>query len=92
MQDKLRNTELNASLYWPDFFSPTTLKWSPGSLRMKLNSKKTQESFLSWPSIFWYLGKETKNTAEHVIMNKIFIYARPCVNKDFFHSCSIGVI
>ena len=33
------------------------------------------------PSIFGYLGKETKNTAEHVIMKKIFIYAHPCVNK-----------
>ena len=31
MQDKWRNTELNVSLYWQDFFSPTTLKWSPRS-------------------------------------------------------------
>ena len=28
------------------------------------------ESFLSLPSIIGYLGKETKNTAEHVIMKK----------------------
>ena len=48
---------------------------------MKLNSKKSLESLLSLPSFFGYLGKGTKDTAEHVIMNKIFIYARPCVNK-----------
>ena len=42
--------------------------------------------------MFGYLGKETKKTAEHVIMDKIFIYARPCVNKDFVHSSSIGLI
>ena len=36
-------------------------------------------------SIFGYLGKETKNTDEHVIMKKI-------VNKDFLHSGSIGLI
>ena len=52
----------------------------------RLNSKKSLESFLSLPSILGYLGKETKNTDEHIIMNKIFIYARPCVNKDFVHS------
>ena len=58
--------------------------------RTKLNFKKNLESFLSLPSIFGYLGKETKNTAKHVIMNKIFIYARAWVNKDFVHSDSIG--
>ena len=57
--------------------------------RTKLNSKKSLESFLSLSSIFGYLGKETKNTSEHVIMNKILIYARPCVNKEFVHSCQI---
>ena len=41
---------------------------------------------------FGYLEKETKNTAKHVIMNKIFIYASPCVNKDFVHSGSTGLI
>ena len=46
--------------------------------------------FLSLPSIFGYLGKETKNTAEHVILLS-FIYARPCVNKDFVHSGSIAL-
>ena len=29
---KWRNTNLNVCLYWPDFFCPTTLKWSPRSL------------------------------------------------------------
>ena len=29
---KWRNTDLNVSLYWPDFFSTTTLKWSPQSM------------------------------------------------------------
>ena len=56
----------------------------------KLNSKNSLESFLSLPSIFGYLGKETKNTAEHLIMNKIFIYPRPCANEDFVHRGSIG--
>ena len=50
--------------------------------KTKLNSKK---SFSSLPSIFGYLGKETKNTDEHVIMKKI-------LNKDFVHSGSIGLI
>ena len=36
--------------------------------------------------------KATKNTAERVIMKKIFIYAGACVNKDFVHSGSTGVI
>ena len=36
--------------------------------RTKLNSKKSLESFLSLPPIFGYLGKGTKNTAEHVIL------------------------
>ena len=58
----------------------------------KLISKNALERFLSLLSIFGYLEKETKNTAEHVIMNKIFIYASPCVNKDFVHSGSIGLI
>ena len=30
------------------------------------------------------LRKETKHTAEHVIMNENFIYVRPCVSKEFF--------
>ena len=30
--------------------------------------QKSLESFLSLPSIFGYLGKGTKNTAEHVIL------------------------
>ena len=60
--------------------------------RTKLNPKKSLESFLSLPSIFGYLGKETKNTAEHVIMKKIFIYTRACVNKEFVHSGSIGLV
>ena len=59
---------------------------------MKLNSKKNLESFSSLLSIFGYLGKETKNTAEHVSMKKIFIYAWACVNKEFVHSGSIGLI
>ena len=52
------------------------------------------ERFSSLPAIFGYLalGKETKNTAEHAVMKKIFIYARPCVNKDFVHSGSIRLI
>ena len=60
--------------------------------RRKLNSKTSLEIFLSLSSIFGYLGKKTKNTAEHVIMNKFVIYARACVNKDFVHSGSIGLI
>ena len=44
-----------------------------------------KKSFSSLPSIFGYLGKETKNTDEHVIMKKI-------LNKDFVHSGSIGLI
>jgi len=60
--------------------------------RTKIKKKKSLESFLSWPSIFGYLGKEMKNTAEHIIMNKIFIDARLCVNKDFVHSGSIELI
>ena len=60
--------------------------------RTKLNFKKSLESFLSLPSILGYLGKETKNTAEHVITNKFFIYARASVNKDFVHSGSIGLV
>ena len=54
--------------------------------------KKYLESFSSSPSSFGYLGKETKNPAEHVNMKKIFIYARACVNKEFVHSGSIGLI
>ena len=38
------------------------------------------------------IGKETKNTAEHVIMKKIFIYARASVNKEIVHSGSVGLI
>ena len=60
--------------------------------RTKLNFKKNLESFSSLASLFGYLGKETKNTAEHVIMKKIFIYARACVNKEFVHGGSIGLI
>ena len=60
--------------------------------RTKLNSKKSLESILSLPSFFGYLGKGTKNTAGHVIMNKIFIYARACLNKDFVHSGPIGLL
>ena len=37
---------------------------------MKLIFLKNLERFSSLPSIFGYLGKETKNTAEHTIMNK----------------------
>ena len=58
----------------------------------KLNSRTTLESFLSLPSIFGYLGKETKNTAKHVIMKKFVIYARACVNIDFVHCRSIELI
>ena len=63
-------------------------------VRTQLNVKTSLESFLSLPLIFLYLGKETKNTAEHVIMNKFSIYAQACVNKenkDFVHSGSIGL-
>ena len=60
--------------------------------RTKLNSKTNLESFSSFPSIFSYLGKETKNTAEHVIIKNIFIYARACVNKEVIHSGSLGLI
>ena len=60
--------------------------------RTKLNSKKSLASLLSLPSFFGCLGKGTKNTAEHVITNKIFIYARACPNKDFVHSGPIGLI
>ena len=45
------------------------------------------ESFSSLPSIFEFLvlGKDTKNTAEHVIMKKsLFTHAR------VFHDISIG--
>ena len=43
--------------------------------------------------IFGYLGKETKNTAEHFIIKNIFIYARACVNKEVIrHSGSLGLI
>ena len=38
------------------------------------------------------IGKETKNTAEQVIMKKIFIYARASVNKEIVHSGSVGLI
>ena len=38
------------------------------------------------------IGKETKNTAEHVIMKKMVIYARASVNKEIVHSGSIGLI
>ena len=38
------------------------------------------------------IGKETKNTAQHVIMKKIFIYARASVNKEIVHSGSVGLI
>ena len=41
------------------------------------------ESVSSLPWIFGHFNstwdKETKNTAEHVTMEKIFIYARACV-------------
>ena len=60
--------------------------------KTKLNSKESLESLLSLPSIFGYLRKEKKNTAEHVITKKIFIHARACVNKDFVHSGSIRLI
>ena len=39
MEDKLRNTDLNICLCWPDFFCPTTLKWSPWSLKWRLFSQ-----------------------------------------------------
>ena len=42
--------------------------------------------------MFRYLVKETKNTTKHIVINKIFIYALACVNKDFVHSGSIGHI
>ena len=58
--------------------------------RTKLNSKKKSTKSLSLPSIFGYLEKETKNTAEHVMMNKIFIYARPCVRSDFIQSGALA--
>ena len=38
------------------------------------------------------IGKETKNTAEQVIMKKIFIYARASVKKEIVHSGSVGLI
>ena len=60
--------------------------------RTKLNSKTNLERFSSLPSIFEYLGKETKNTAELVIIKNIFIYARVCVNKEVIHSGSLGLI
>ena len=60
--------------------------------RTKLNSKTNLERFSSLPSIFGYLGKETKNTAELVIIKNIFIYARVYVNKEVIHSGSLGLI
>ena len=47
--------------------------------------QKNLESFSSLPSIFGYLGKETKNTDEHVIMKK-----KKTLNKNFVHSTCIG--
>ena len=49
----------------------------------KLNSKNARKIFIIAVD-FWVLStydKETKNTDEHIIMKKIFIYARACVNK-----------
>ena len=47
-----------------------------------------RERFSSLPSIFGYLalGKETKNTAENVVMKKDLYLRTPLVNKDFVHS------
>ena len=53
--------------------------------RTKLNSRtSSRKSFIIAGVDFWVLKKkrEKKNTAEHVIMNKFFIYARACVNTD----------
>ena len=61
--------------------------------RTKLNSeKRSRKLFFSHCRQFiWYLAKETKNTTKHIIMKKVFIYARVCVNKDFVLSGSIGL-
>ena len=52
----------------------------------KLNSKNPRKFFIIAVD-FWVLStqdEEAKNTAEHVIMEKIFIYARACVIKILF--------
>ena len=49
----------------------------------KLNSNNARKIFIIAVD-FWVLStydKETKNTDEHIIMKKIFIYARAGVNK-----------
>ena len=60
----------------------------------ELNSK-TARKFFIFAVDFWVLScqdKGMKNTAEHVIMKKIFIYRQACINKVFVHSGSIGII
>ena len=59
--------------------------------KTKLIPKKSRKFFIIAVD-FWVLRKRDENTAEHVIMKKIFIYARACVNKEFVHSGSIGLI
>ena len=61
-----------------------------GQNEATLKKKKKKVSFSSLPSIFGYLGKETINIAEHVIMKKI--YLRAFVNKEFVHGGLIGLI
>ena len=63
--------------------------------RKKLNSKqKSRKLFIIDVDfgVLSTLGKEAENTAEHVIMKIIFIYAQACVNKDFVHSGLMGLI
>ena len=43
VQLKWRNADLNVFLYWPDFFCPTTLKWSPRSM---INTSTTSFSYI----------------------------------------------
>ena len=62
---------------------------------LKLNSKNARKFFhhcRGCLGTYLVLRKRTKNAAEHVMMKKILIYARECVNKDFVHSGLIGHI
>ena len=57
--------------------------FAAGLSGQRLNSKNARKIFIIAVDfrVLSTYDKETKNTDEHIIMKKIFIYARACVNK-----------
>ena len=59
--------------------------------RSYISKKKSRKFFIIAVDFWVHRKRDEKNTAEHVIMKKIFIYARACVSKKIVHSGSIGI-